>query len=490
MRRSDGVRRPLELRRTIFFYLLLFVLFAVLLLWVFQTIFLDRFYTAITKHRLADGALAMATAKGTEDAEAIAESIALDYNACVRIYLIEGSEANTYLSVDSQIGCVIHRLSQRQLNDLYEAAVGNEGVWSRFQLRDGDFRFVGEMDDEESFEGTVIDERLVYSMIFPMPEGLLQFVLIDTSLEPIGGTVAVLRIQLLVLSGVLVVLSALLAFWIARRISLPIANLNVAARRLPKGTYPVDYREDGYLEVAELSETMGKAAEEIGKVDRLQRELIANISHDLRTPLTMIIGYAEVMRDIESEKTPENMQVIIDEAKRLSVMVGDLVELSHLQSETALGETETFSLAEEGRAVFAEYEALLTPRGYTLTAEIEGECPVTADKKRLHQVLRNLLDNAVNYAGDTKEVTLRIQEREDAVRVEVADRGEGIPEEELENIWQRYYRATGNHRRSVSGSGLGLSIVRENLELHGARYGVESTLGEGSTFWFELRLQA
>ncbi len=490
MIRSDGRGRPLGLREKIFLYLLLFVLFTILLLWVFQTIFLDRFYTVITKRRLSDAALLMATARGTEDAEAVAEEIALDHNACVRIYMIEGNEADTYLSVDSQIGCVIHRLSQRQLNDLYEASLGNDGVWSRFQLRDGDFRFVWEMDDGSEFEGRVIDERLVYSLIVPIPGERVQFVLIDTSLEPIDGTVAVLRIQLLVLSLVLVVVSAVLAFWIARRIARPITNLNVAARRLPKGTYPADYREDGYLEVAELSETMGKAAEEIGKVDRLQRELIANISHDLRTPLTMIIGYAEVMRDIESENTPENMQVIIDEARRLSGMVGDLVELSHLQSETALGETETFSLAAEGRAVFAEYEALLAPRGYTLTAEIEGECLVTADKKRLHQVLRNLLDNAVNYAGDAKEVTLRIHEREDAVRVEVADRGDGIPEEEKENIWQRYYRAAGNHKRSVSGSGLGLSIVRENLELHGARYGVDSTLGEGSTFWFELRLQA
>ena len=109
-----------------------------------------------------------------------------------------------------------------------------------------------------------------------------------------------------------------------------------------------------------------------------------------------------------------------------------------------------------------------------------------ADRKRILQVLRNLLDNAVNYAGDRREITLALCRREDTVRLEVRDRGPGIPEEELSNIWQRYYRAHGNHERSISGSGLGLSIVRENLELHNARYGVESEMGVGSTFWFEL----
>lgn len=488
MRSSEG-RRPTGVRNKIYGYLILFVLFTVALLWIFQTVFLDRFYTVITKARLADAAVALADTEDREKAHEIAEKISLDNDACIRIFKIKGTQATTRLTVDSELGCVIHRLSQRQLNELYAtAAEEGEGIWTRFQLREGDFRFAWEMDDGTDYDGTVIDERLVYSLIAGDADGEHVFVLLDVSLEPIDSTVNILRVQLLVLTLILLLVSALLAYVIAKHISEPIVHLNDAARLLPKGTYPEDYRENGYREVAELSETLGEAAGEIGKVDRLQRELIANISHDLRTPLTMIIGYAEVMRDIEGENTPENIQVIINEATRLSSMVGDLVEISRYQGGAESMSPETFSLSDEAHALLEEYRALLTADGYTLTDEITDGILVTADRKRILQVLRNLLDNAVNYSGKSQSITLRIQQCEETARVEVTDRGEGIPEEELENIWQRYYRATGNHERSVVGSGLGLSIVRENLELHGARYGVDSKLGEGSTFWFELPL--
>ncbi|MBR7095978.1 MAG: HAMP domain-containing histidine kinase [Clostridia bacterium] len=485
MKRSDGQRPPLGLRGKLFAYFSFFVLVTVLLLWLFQVVLLDRFYTLSARRRLSEAGEAILRAD-TEEAEALAERLALEQGACVRLYIVEDNRADTYLSVDSELGCVIHRLSGPQLNQLYDAAEEGEGVWTRFQLREGDYRFAWEMEDGTDYDGRVIDERLVYARLLPTDGDRALFLLIDTSLEPIEGTVSVLRSQLLVLTLVLLFLSALLAYLLSRRIAGPLSKLNVAARRLPRGTYPEDYREDGYREVRELSETLADAAIELGKVETLQRELIANVSHDLRTPLTMIVGYAEVMRDIKGENTPENMQVIIDEAKRLSTMVGDLVALSRYGKEGVPFTPERFSLSDLGREVIAEYAPLLAREGFALDVRIEEGCCVTGDKSRLGQALRNLLDNAVNYSGDRREIALTIVRREPYVRVEVADRGEGIPPEERERIWERYYRAGGNHARSVVGSGLGLSIVRECFRLHGARYGVDSTVGEGSTFWFEL----
>lgn len=485
MKRSDGQRPPLGLRGKLFAYFSFFVLVTVLLLWLFQVVLLDRFYTLSARRRLSEAGEAILRAD-TEEAEALAERLALEQGACVRLYIVEDNRADTYLSVDSELGCVIHRLSGPQLNQLYDAAEEGEGVWTRFQLREGDYRFAWEMEDGTDYDGRVIDERLVYARLLPTDGDRALFLLIDTSLEPIEGTVSVLRSQLLVLTLVLLFLSALLAYLLSRRIAGPLSKLNVAARRLPRGTYPEDYREDGYREVRELSETLADAAAELGKVETLQRELIANVSHDLRTPLTMIVGYAEVMRDIKGENTPENMQVIIDEAKRLSTMVGDLVALSRYGKEGVPFTPERFSLSDLGREVIAEYAPLLVREGFALDVRIEEGCCVTGDKSRLGQALRNLLDNAVNYSGDRREIALTIVRREPYVRVEVADRGEGIPPEERERIWERYYRAGGNHARSVVGSGLGLSIVRECFRLHGARYGVDSTVGEGSTFWFEL----
>ncbi len=477
------------IRGKLFLAFALLTLLTVLLLWLFQILLLPYFHASITRGRIAVEVGQLLAATEETEGTALAERISRDHNAGLRIFEVRGQVANTVHAVEGETGAVLPFLSKKQLNDLYSAAGGDaEGVWVKFQLREGDFRFAWEMADGKNLEGTVIDERQVYARLGEATSGKTYFVLLDTPLEPIDGTVRVLSIQLLVLTGVLLLVSALLATVISKHISAPLVGLNAAARRLPRGNYPEGYREEGYREVAELSDTLSEAADEIGKVDTLQRELIANISHDLRTPLTMIVGYAEVMRDIEGESTPENMQVIIDEAKRLSSMVGDLVTISRYQSGAERMEPSEFSLSDEAEELLREYGRLLAAEGFIFHSEITPGVSVTADRGRIVQVMRNLLDNAVNYSGERKEITLLLSRREDGAYCEIRDRGEGIPEEELPNIWQRYYRAAGNHTRPSSGSGLGLAIVRENLELHGARYGVGSTLGEGTTFWFSLPL--
>lgn len=488
MSASKGARRPLGIRTKIFGLFTLFTLFTVLLLWLFQILLLPGFYSATTKHRIAAGVERLLALPMIGAEEETALRLSQDYNAGIHIFHVDDKVATTVLTVDGQPGSVLALLSSTQLNELYAAASGEEdGAWFKFQLREGDFRFAWEMADGEDFEGTVVDEREVYATVGTSSAGKQYFILMDIPLEPIDGTVRVLSAQLVVLTLVLLLLSAILATVIAGHISKPLSYLNIAARRLPRGTYPADYREEAYREVAELSDTLAEAAGEIGKVEALQKELIANISHDLRTPLTMIIGYAEIMRDIEGESTPENMQVIIDEAKRLSDMVGDLVSISRYQGGGEQVELSDFSLSEMAGELLGEYRALLQPSGYSFREEIGGDISVHADRNRILRVLRNLLDNAVNYAGDRREVTLAVRYDVGLVRCEVRDRGEGIAEEDLPYVWQRYYRARGNHERSKSGSGLGLAIVREHLEWHGARYGVESKLGEGTTFWFLLK---
>ena len=486
MSRSDKARRPLGIRAKIFAWFALFSVVTIAVLWLFQIVLLPRFYTAITQSRIADGAAAILNEENTEGMRAVAERVSLDHNAGVRIFSVEGNRVRTVASVKDELGPVIHILSQTQLNALYDMAEAEpDGAWVGYRLVEDDFRFAWE-EGGSAHRGQTVDERRVFALLGDGADGYRYFILLDVPHQPIGGMVAVFSIQLLVLTGVLLIASALIAFFVARRISAPLTVLTDAARSLPSGTYPEDYRAVGYREVAELSETLAASAAEIGKTDALQRELIANISHDLRTPLTMIVGYAEVMRDIEGENTPENMQVIIDEARRLSDMVGDLVAISRYQSGAEAVEPSEFSLTDEARALLAEYRTLLAPESFTFLDEIAEGVTVTADRKRIVQVMRNLLDNAVNYSGEVREVTLTVAPEEEGVRVSVTDRGAGIPEDELANIWQRYYRARGNHQRSRSGSGLGLSIVRENLELHNARYGVESREGEGSTFWFVL----
>ena len=286
--------------------------------------------------------------------------------------------------------------------------------------------------------------------------------------------------------GVILLATGLVGFTMARSISEPIIETNESARELSRSRYTRPPHSGGYREIAELNDTLVRAAEDLGKVEDLQRELIANISHDLRTPLTMIVGYAEAMRDIPEEVTPENMQIIIDETSRLSSMVNEVLDFSRLRTGSLELEEKPFNLTEQIREICNRVGRMTAVEGYTVLFTPAEDRTVTGDSGRISQVLYNLLGNALTYTGKDRTVRITLQDTGSRVRVEISDSGEGIPEDELPYIWDRYYRSRENHRRAVIGSGLGLNICRSILEKHGAEYGVKSVEGQGTTFWFEL----
>ena len=276
--------------------------------------------------------------------------------------------------------------------------------------------------------------------------------------------------------------------WISARVSHPIVRLNCGAKELARGNYGADFSAPGYRETEELGQTLAYAAEELSKTEALRRELIANVSHDLRTPLTMIGGYAEVMRDIPGEITEENLQIIVDETRHLSALVNDLLDVSRLMSGAEpmqIVKTDLSALTEE---VSTHFRTLTAARGYTVQVETEDGITVLADSKRLRQVIYNLLGNAVNYTGEDKRVEVRLSAEDGRARFAVTDTGAGIAPEDLPRIWDRYYKVDKVHRREAVGTGLGLSIVKSVLDAHGAKFGVSSELGRGSCFWFELPL--
>ena len=237
-----------------------------------------------------------------------------------------------------------------------------------------------------------------------------------------------------------------------------------------------------------VSETLNYASVELAKTDKFQKELISNVSHDLRTPLTMIKGYAEVMRDIPFENTPENIQVIIDETERLAALVNDMLDVSKLQAGTRQPDMQLFSLTQAVSDVLKRYEKLRGQEGYSIEFYADNEAFVIADSVMILQVIYNLINNAINYTGDDKKVVVRQETIQNKVRISVTDTGEGIKKEDIPHIWDRYYKVDKVHKRSTVGTGLGLSITREILELHNARFGVGSKIGYGSNFWFELDL--
>ena len=201
----------------------------------------------------------------------------------------------------------------------------------------------------------------------------------------------------------------------------------------------------------------------------------------------MIKGYAELMRDIPSEAKEENFNVIIDEATRLTNLVTDMLELSRTQEGGDKLRFDTFDIVKTLSALIERHGKLIEHLGYKLEFEHEERALVYADEARIVQVVYNLINNAVNYAGDDKTVVIKQYTRQGNVRIEVTDHGEGVDVNILPHIWDRYFKSTKSHRRATVGTGLGLSIVKSVMEKHpGGVYGVISEKGKGSTFYIEL----
>lgn len=310
-------------------------------------------------------------------------------------------------------------------------------------------------------------------------------------LFPMASTISILKKQLLWVTGLSLILAALLAIYLSNRIATPIRNITKNATRLAQGEYGITFQGGHYTEAAELADTLTHASIELEKSTSLQKDLIANVSHDLKTPLTMVKSYAEMIRDLSGdnpEKREKHLEVIIEEADRLNTLVSDLLVLSKMQSGAIVLNTEQIDIKKEIDNVLMYYKLLWEEDGYKINISCDDNLVVTGDLAKLKQVFSNLINNALKFCGEDKTVNITITKKGRYALCQVQDNGVGIPADELPRIWERYYKSSSNMVRSSSGSGLGLSIVKEILSLHKAQFGVDSTVGKGTTFWFKLEL--
>ena len=449
----------------------IFILVVWGLLWLFQIVLLEPFYRGVKTNQVKAAAEAVERRLDDEDLDEAVKQLC--YNTGINI-LVTDEWGRTYSGWRaSQKESVLSGLTRMGLADLFDE-VNMEGG-NRLAVYRSPFV------NQDGSQNQVI----LYVAISRTPSGLNRMVLLESEITPVDSIRETLLVQVGVLTVVMAALGTVLALLIARKISRPITAINEGAKVLARGDYDIRFEEHGSREVRELAQTLNYAAGELSKVEGLRRDLLANVSHDLRTPLTMIKGYGEVMRDLPGENTPENVQIIIDEAERLTSLVNDLLDLSKLEAGVLPLEKTRFNLTESIRDILRRYDKLA---GYRFPFYYREEVWVDADELKISQVVYNLVNNAITYSGPDKTVTLRQEVAGGKVRVSVTDTGEGIPQEKLKDIWERYYKVDKEHKRAQMGSGLGLSIVRNILEMHGGQYGVTSQLGKGSTFWFELPL--
>lgn len=314
-------------------------------------------------------------------------------------------------------------------------------------------------------------------------------VMVYAGLSPVNATIKTLRLQLFYISLFIIIALIVLTLMMHRYIAIPLTEINEEAKHLPNGEYESQSDADQYLEAEELNATLSKAAKEIKKADQAKRDLIANVSHDLRTPLTMIKGYGEMMIDFPTEKTDENLKVIIDETERLSYLVNDLLDLSKLEANQLKLEPTLFDLSETVKEQLQKYNVFIKTDGFEIKEEIEDDLYVLADKLRIEQVINNFVINAINYSKDDKRIEIHLYKKDGNAVFEVIDHGEGIEESKLKDIWDRYYKIDREHVRALHSSGIGLSLAKEILDLHHAEYGVESKVNVGSNFHFSLPLE-
>ncbi len=293
--------------------------------------------------------------------------------------------------------------------------------------------------------------------------------------------------SLLLGGSVAIGIALLLTLALSRRMTSPIGVLARAARRLGHGDLSQRVRLQGEGEVTALAQAFNSMAADLEYAEQLRRNMVADVAHELRTPLSNIQGYLEAIRDGMIEPDAAAIRSLNEETALLSRLVNELQELSLAEA----GELKLVYQAEDitdlVRQAVAPWRPQLTAREISLSLELAEDLPlVNFDWQRINQVLHNILENAVAHTRKGGSINVATGQKGKWVEVSVSDTGEGIPAEDLPHIFDRFYRVDKSRARATGGSGLGLTIARRLIEAHGGTIGVQSKLGEGSRFSFTL----
>ena len=453
-----------NLIKKIWFYLTIFSVSILSILWFFQVIFLNTYYTWVKINDISSIASKVKEGYQSNNYEELMDILAYNQDVCIDIVRSDNEE---YYSSGLNRKCISTVEAKNLYNKYVKEFMNNHMITGSYKITDNRF------ENKVLVTGIKLEDNY--------------YAFISTTLEPLTSTTKILISQLIYVTILVLCLSFLIAYFVSKKISGPMIEINKKAKRMSKGDYKFSFKTDSNIsEIVELTTTLDEAKDELEKTDDLRRELLANVSHDLKTPLTMIKAYAEMVRDItykDKEKRESNLNTIIEETDRLTLLVNDILDLSKLGSVVEI-KCEDFDLNQMIRTIMKRFECF---ENIEFVYENENPLMVHADIKKMEQVIYNLVGNAINYVGPDKKVMIHIIENKSTYTVEVIDHGKGIKKEELDKIWDKYYKIDKTHQRNQVGTGIGLSIVKEILKNHNFNYGVKSELKKGTTFYFEIK---
>lgn len=443
-------------------YLVVFSISLLFVLWIFQIIFLNYFYE---KYQIKNTSKIANTINQLdfEDINSVSEKLAYKNNVCIQIETIFGLTENYNVMMN---GCALN--NNKYISFYKNKILNSSSSLKAIKIVDKNFEAKGIL------YGIKKENYNVY---------------IYSPIEEINSTSIILKNQLIYIIIGVMLIAVIISYFLSKKITEPISKITKKAKELGNGNYNLCIEKSDIKEIDELVSTLNEVGLELSKTDELRRDLMANVSHDLKTPLTMIKAYAEMVKDIsykDDRKREEHLNIIIDETDRLTILVNDILEMSREEANADYLKIEEYDLVQEINDIIKRYSIIKETENYNIVCQMPKMAMVHADKSKINQVVYNLINNAINYTGDDKTVTIRLTEEEKDYLVEIIDTGKGISTKEIKYIWDRYYKQEKNHKRNVVGSGVGLSIVKTILIRHNFEYGVTSKKNKGTTFYFKI----
>ena len=447
-----------SLKVQIWKYLSIFSIFILSFLWLFQVLFLNKFYEFSKIKQLDNTINLIKESYNNNSLYSNVDNYAEDNGICIQIF------------TDKKI--------------IYDSQIFNKGCMPK----NVDYRdvFIKSSLDKETYK--LINPRFNNEVLLKAIKlNSNTYAFLSSSLQPLDGAVEIIKKELVIVSIMVLLFSFLIGYFISKKLSKPIEKINKTAKIMAQGDYENTYFfiDENILELNELVSTLNQTNDELTKIDELQKEILANVSHDLKTPLTMIKAYAEMVRDLtykDDIKREDNLNVIIEETDRLNLLVNDIIELTKINNDLQNLNITEFDLVELINSIINRFSIM----DANFVFKNKSPIIVKADKIRIEQVIYNLIINAINYTGKDKKVIINLKENDKYVHVEIKDTGKGIDEEDLKLIWKRYYKVDKKYRREKKGSGIGLSIVENILKKHKFNYGVNSIKNKGTTFYFDI----
>lgn len=473
-----SMSKKIPIRWYLFSHYILFCVVLLSVLFVVQIAFTDDFYRLHTRRQLISQSDLLTENIDNPELDILMTSLSREHS--LSIYLIneeyqiesraEYSRPTSLVQSRSWFRDIWHLSDKGTFYlSVVESFQSYLNTYSRYEAN----HFSGDVPQES------LPENMICARVVPLKSGEQVLLILVSCVKPSTATRELIQNISLVLLLFMLAFSFLFAWFSSLGFARPIRNFSESVHRVSEGDYTVHFHSDSNREFSQLGKALNHMVDQFSKTEDLRRELIATASHDLRTPLTMLRGYAEMMRDIPGENTPENAQIVIDEANRLSTFVNNILDLSRLRSGTQEMHPVVFCLTDRVRDLVNTFQKLSGGQN-DVRFSPKTSVFVHADEIYISRAINNLIHNAVVHGNADTTVTVLQTVKNGRVTITVQDNGPGIPDDQLKEIWERYQKG------SPSGTGLGLPIVKAAVEQNNGTCGVESVFGEGSSFWIEL----